>query len=212
MSIENLPTVEPDALLPSTTQGRRWMFTLFCGESPESSDARLDALCGLLGSPTVRGYVYQLESAPDTGSLHWQGYIVFKRPIRLSALRGLLATAHWELARGDHASCFAYCSKEETRVDGPWPSSATFATEHQGMDPLEHGGAWNTLLIPLLSADGACVTYYPASMLVMAMYHAGITAAEWYDSVDFDVGDTVVSAHAITAPGGGVWWHWENAE
>jgi len=40
--------------------------------------------------------------------------------MRLSAVRKLSSRAHWETRQGSQAQAIAYCSKEDTRVDGPW--------------------------------------------------------------------------------------------
>lgn len=66
-------------------------------------------------------YVFQLERAPTTGRLHFQGYVRLTGAQRLSYVRGLLTEdTHWEVARGTHAQCVAYCKKRDSRVQGPW--------------------------------------------------------------------------------------------
>lgn len=93
------------------SQSRRWVFTL---NNPDP-----------LGPPDwdewshLRYAVCQLERG-EQGTLHLQGYCSFGRPVRLGFLRELLPRAHWEVARGNEEQCNAYCTKEETRVDGPW--------------------------------------------------------------------------------------------
>ena len=55
----------------------------------------------------------------DEGTSHYQGYICFKFNKTLHAVK-FNPRAHWELRGGKHEEAKAYCSKEETRVDGPW--------------------------------------------------------------------------------------------
>jgi len=56
--------------------------------------------------------IYQKELAPTTGTPHFQGYVVFKNPQSLVALRALNASAHYEVAQGNAAQNVTYCSKE----------------------------------------------------------------------------------------------------
>lgn len=63
--------------------------------------------------------VWQLERGEE-GTPHYQGYIVFKSHKRLTSMKAINPRAHWELRFGTHEQAHAYCTKEETRVDGPW--------------------------------------------------------------------------------------------
>ena len=63
--------------------------------------------------------VWQLERGEE-GTPHYQGYIVFKTHKRLTSMKAINPRAHWELRFGTHEQAHAYCTKEETRVDGPW--------------------------------------------------------------------------------------------
>jgi len=71
--------------------------------------------------------VGQFELAPTTKKLHWQGYVEFKDRIRLSAAikrihgpKGVLEGAHIEVAKGTAEENKTYCTKDESRVMGPW--------------------------------------------------------------------------------------------
>lgn len=92
-------------------QARRWIFTL--NNPQENEHATLE-----LGGH-ARAAVWQLERGLN-GTLHIQGYVEFSRPMRLTAVRGVLPRAHWEQARGNAQQCADYASKDDTRVDGPW--------------------------------------------------------------------------------------------
>lgn len=91
---------------------RNWLFTL---NNPSQSPPEL---CDLLRQ-RCRFFVFQLERG-ESGTPHYQGYVVLPKAQRLSWLRSMLGGAHWEERRGTHDDAKAYCSKEETRVDGPW--------------------------------------------------------------------------------------------
>lgn len=89
---------------------RNWCFTLFNEKKPFEE------------LPEYANYVvYQQECCPSTGKLHYQGYINLVRGQRLSFLQKRIGNGvHLEVAKGDAKSNKSYCTKEDTRVDGPW--------------------------------------------------------------------------------------------
>lgn len=64
--------------------------------------------------------VWQFEKAPTTKTPHIQGYVEFKKKIRLGALKIILPKAHWEMRKGTRSEAIKYCEEEETRIDGPF--------------------------------------------------------------------------------------------
>jgi len=97
--------------MPRGPQVSHWVFTV---NNPETLlDFALDDL--------VRYAVYQLEVG-DSGTPHFQGYIEFKRSCKLGRVKQALAedTAHCEPRKGSQLEAVDYCTKEDTRVDGPW--------------------------------------------------------------------------------------------
>lgn len=58
----------------------------------------------------------------QAGNAHAQVYIVMTSPVRPSFIKNLYndQTLHVEICRGNHDQCKAYCSKEESRFEGPW--------------------------------------------------------------------------------------------
>ena len=73
--------------------------------------------------PDVAYCVWQVETCPETGKLHYQGYVEFVGQKRIewmhSNLPGL-ETAHFEQRMGSQSQAKEYCRKEDTRSDGPW--------------------------------------------------------------------------------------------
>lgn len=67
--------------------------------------------------------VWQIEKCPGTGKLHLQGYMefeknVFRRYVQRFFRQGY--KLHTEARYGTREDCIKYCTKEETRVKGPW--------------------------------------------------------------------------------------------
>lgn len=64
--------------------------------------------------------IYQLEVG-ENGTPHLQGYIVFNNTVRGSTVKNYFGcNPHLEARRGTHTQAKDYCSKEDTRVQGPW--------------------------------------------------------------------------------------------
>lgn len=90
-----------------------WVFTV---NNPTDVDDPSEWIDG----ETVQYAKWQLERG-ESGTLHWQGHVVLKTKQRLSGVKRLLhSTAHWEIRRGTLDQADDYCSKEETRVEGPY--------------------------------------------------------------------------------------------
>lgn len=62
--------------------------------------------------PRLATYVIFGREVGESGTPHLQGYIQFTEKKRLTALKKLLPTAHWEVARGTPEENKTYCSKD----------------------------------------------------------------------------------------------------
>jgi len=90
------------------SRGRFWCFTL---NNP------VDEL--KFEDERVRYAIWQLERGAN-GTIHFQGYMEWINAMRLAACKTLIPGAHWEVRKGSAEQAKAYCSKEESRIDGPW--------------------------------------------------------------------------------------------
>lgn len=89
--------------------------------------------------PSVETAVWQLEAGEVEGTLHYQGYLVFGRSVRMNAVKRALGQdgpqAHLEICHGSPEQNIAYCTKESTRRAGPfwYPDETTVRGRKQGM-------------------------------------------------------------------------------
>lgn len=72
----------------------------------------------------VRYMICQLEMCPGTERLHFQGYAQFFDKMRFKGAASALdmPNAHFEKPRGTLEENQRYCSKEKSRIAGPWES------------------------------------------------------------------------------------------
>jgi len=70
--------------------------------------------------PDVEYTIWQHERGED-GTDHIQGYVCFTTSKHLKWIKeNCDERAHWEARQGTHEQAKEYCSKEDTRVGGPW--------------------------------------------------------------------------------------------
>lgn len=82
---------------------KHWVFTVFADEVL------------FWDHVDVSYIVFGNEKCPTTGKWHKQGYVYFSVKKRMTALKKLDATAHWECKRGSVMQAVEYCKK-----DGDW--------------------------------------------------------------------------------------------
>jgi len=91
--------------------GRRWVFTINHPQSDELWTVLPDG---------VRAICWQAEVGAQ-GTRHLQGYLELTGPQRRKRVSTILGGAAWVgFARGTQEQCLAYCTKQETRANGPW--------------------------------------------------------------------------------------------
>lgn len=89
------------------TQARYWCFTLNDGEPFPYDETKMEYL------------VYQKECGEESKHEHYQGYVQLKRAQRLSYMKNIHKTAHWEISKGTNEQARDYCMKEESRIEPP---------------------------------------------------------------------------------------------
>jgi len=80
--------------------------------------------------------IFQLEKGEEEQTPHFQGFISFTISKRFRTIKNTLPFAHIEKAKGSNTQCREYCSKKETRVDGPF-EIGKFAEERERTDIKE---------------------------------------------------------------------------
>jgi len=101
------------ATMRNPTRSRGWCFTW---NNPTLTGDALNTR--LLAQSAIEYYVFQKESG-ERATQHFQGYVHYKNS-RVMPLRLLPGNPHWEKARGTPQQNHDYCTKMETRIEGPW--------------------------------------------------------------------------------------------
>lgn len=112
-------------------QIREWCFTLH-----HDWEEFTDALQALTTHKWFRYMVYQVERGNETSLLHIQGYIEFKRSLRMNKVKTLMnsPSVHLEPRQGTRKQARDYCMKEESRWANPmefgeWTEDKTGRTD-----------------------------------------------------------------------------------
>lgn len=107
----------------------------------------------LFDVPWIRRWVYQIEAAPTTGMLHAQGYIEFNTRKYFTEVYNYMKgfykakenSPRLFAPKGTCKQCYDYCTKQETRVDGPYEG---------GMATWESTKQWELVWLQWNSDEG----------------------------------------------------------
>jgi len=96
---------------------RRWMFTWNNFPAGQEQMWLNDAA----PPPEIRYAIWQHECGAENHVHHIQGYVVFKTPLSVGTVKHIVGDpAHLDKCKGTDDDCVAYCTKEDTRIAGPW--------------------------------------------------------------------------------------------
>lgn len=102
---------------------RGFAFTLHAPEGCSDVDALRRFGEGTLSAAFVadgriKSFQFQLEKAPTTGKLHFQGCMYFYRDTSLSIVHGVFGgLSPWVQPARNYKACWEYCQKDDTLVD-----------------------------------------------------------------------------------------------
>lgn len=104
---------------------RGWSWTYFIPIDIQESEFESYArrlLEVYTGDIRVKYVVFQFEKCPSTDRVHLQGYIQLRSPSRMPMAKAILTLdgVHLEKSQGTPKDNIAYCSKEESRILGPF--------------------------------------------------------------------------------------------
>lgn len=113
---------------------RGWCFTL---NTPTADEEQT------INSPPsfVKWIVFQEESGHGCAHAHFQGVLEAQNAIRMAQLKNWLPRAHWEKRKGSPQQAVAYCTKDDTRVRGPF----LVGLSQEDLDSMLSGGKKNEL-------------------------------------------------------------------
>lgn len=100
-----------------------WVFRLSADPELITDEDRNNEATDLFGTliEHCECFAYQLESAPTTGYLHYQGYMKLVNKKRFSWIQTHLRKFEYlDGMKGKPNQAWAYATKEETRLLGPW--------------------------------------------------------------------------------------------
>jgi len=107
-----------------TARARNYMFTINYGAAEDGAEPVYEQLTPAIDRWDERGVRYcrwQLEVGAE-GVEHIQGYLELTAPQSMIWCHKLpgLSRASFQTRHGSAFQADAYCSKDDTRVDGPW--------------------------------------------------------------------------------------------
>lgn len=88
------------------------------------------------GLESFKYCIFQLEKGEVEGTTHFQGFIIFTGGKRFRTIKRMLPFAHLEKVRGSNTQNREYCSKQDTRIEGPF-EMGKFAEQRERTDVKE---------------------------------------------------------------------------
>ena len=158
-----------------TTSFKNYVFTI---NNPGPTDVEHLTACVEAtkrdGPPYCRYIIYQYERG-DAGVRHVQGYVQFRDKIRVkAAAKRLGGRAHVEPRRGSHEEARSYCSKEETRTEGPYEAGTPVlgAGDRSDLVALQQDLQGGMSMAEVSDAHFGLFIRYPRSIQLYKQLHA----------------------------------------
>ena len=132
-------------------RGRRWCFTW---NNPTKTG---EELSGVLNQ-VCKFFVFQKEKG-EQGTEHFQGYLEYASQRKFRTVKAHIhGTCHLEKAKGNQKACVVYCTKQDTRIEGPWTNQPGIVEKHVPIpvaDPLEGKELlpWQNMLTQVLEDE-----------------------------------------------------------
>lgn len=150
-------------LRTSSAKYRNWVWTI--NNPSYEYVAGSDDFWNRFGG-SLRYAIYQIERGGDTGTIHWQGYVEFDKPISGAALSKMLPSSYHSRRNGTRIQAREYCRKEESRIGGPF---------EKGDFGLEPGKRNDLLDVKQLIDDGKEeVVIWDECFVAMTKYFKGV--------------------------------------
>lgn len=122
---------EPEGERVAGSRGRSYVFTLNLGLelTDRQAVAKAEEVYGSFQAhdAKIEKFVMQLERGGANARPHLQGWVYMANPCTFKAVHALFprGTQPWiRKARGTPQQCWEYCTKEDTKVHGPWSKGA----------------------------------------------------------------------------------------
>lgn len=122
--IEGILSVDDEVETPTNNkkqkgQGRKAVRWCCTWNNPNTEGDTLEEL--LKSRSNVKGFAFQMEVG-ESGTKHFQMYLEFTSAVYNTAVMTALNTRSIATfaCNGSKAQCIAYCTKNDTRVEGPW--------------------------------------------------------------------------------------------
>lgn len=96
-------------------RARGWCYTI---NNPEAGE--LESCEFAFYETSARYTVYQLEQGGNCATPHIQGYIYWDTLQSFRRVKDVYPRAHLERAKGTGSDNYAYCTKPDGRLEGPW--------------------------------------------------------------------------------------------